>query len=94
MRQNGAAGVKINSVGINIIISFLCSEQRCLHAYIHMSTPRRYSLQTKQGFRGVKEARADFVGLHVVNLHLTLKIPAAVRSVFVLAICLTLRKYK
>lgn len=89
MRQNGGAGEKINSVGISIIISFLCTAAFCLHAYIHMSTPCRDGLQTKQGFRGVKEARAAFVALHVVNLHLTLKIPA--RSLE--ATCLTRRKY-
>lgn len=88
MRQNEAAGVKINSVGISIIISFLCTAPCCLHAYIHMSTPCRCSLQTKQGFRGVKEAGAAFVVLHVVNLHLQ-----HFRSVFVPAMCLILRKY-
>lgn len=86
MRQNEAAGVKINSVGISITISFLCTAPCCLHTYIHMSTPCRYSLQTTQGFRGVKEARAAFVVLHV-NLHLILKIPARSLEVYLFRLC-------
>lgn len=88
VRQNGAAGVKINSVGISIIISFLCTAPCCLHTYIHMSTP--CNLQTKQGFRGVKEARAAFVVLHVVNLHLTLKIPVRSSEVYLFLLCVLL----
>lgn len=87
VRQNEAAGVKINSVGISSIISFLCTAPCCLHAYIHMSTPCRYSLQTKQGFRGVNEARTAFVVLHVVRLHLTLKTPARSLEVYLFRLC-------